>query len=185
MANLNKVFLMGNLTRDPELRYTPSGMAVASFGMAMNRKWKSQDGQQKEDVCFVDVEAWARTAEVISEYCKKGSPLFVEGRLRLNTWEGRDGQKRSKLRVVVDNFQFIGAPAGRRGPDADSQADGAPAGRRGPDADSQADGAPPAPPPDRRQARPPRAEPPAEGQAPSQDNAQAEGQYQVDDDIPF
>ena len=169
MANLNKVFLMGNLTRDPELRYTPSGMAVASFGMAMNRKWKSQDGQQKEDVCFVDVEAWARTAEVISEYCKKGSPLFVEGRLRLNTWEGRDGQKRSKLRVVVDNFQFIGAPAGRRGPDADSQADGAP----------------PAPPPDRRQARPPRAEPPAEGQAPSQDNAQAEGQYQVDDDIPF
>ena len=111
MANLNKVFLMGNLTRDPELRYTPSGTAVAEFGLAVNRTWNDRDGQKKEEVCFVDLQAWARSAEVISEYCRKGRPLFVEGRLRYETWEGRDGQKRSKLRIVVENFQFLG---GRR-----------------------------------------------------------------------
>ena len=115
MANLNKVFLIGNLTRDPELRYTPNGTAVVDLGMAINRRWASQNGEKKEEVCYVDLEAWARSAEVISEYCHKGSPLFVEGRLRLNTWEGRDGQRRSKLRVVVDNFQLLGSPSGRGG----------------------------------------------------------------------
>ena len=111
MANVNKVILIGNLTRDPELRYTPNGAAVIDFGMAMNRKWKGRDGQANEDTCFVDLQAWARQAEVISEYCHKGDPLYVEGRLKLDAWEGRDGQKRSKLRVVVENFQFLG---GRR-----------------------------------------------------------------------
>ena len=115
MANLNKVFLIGNLTRDPELRYTPSGTAVAEFGLAINRRFSSQGGEKKEETCFVDCQAWARSAEVVSEYCKKGSPLFIEGRLKLDSWEGRDGQKRSKLRVVVENFQFLGSPQGGRG----------------------------------------------------------------------
>jgi single-strand DNA-binding protein len=115
MANFNKVLLMGNLTRDPELRYTPNGTAVVEFGLAINRKWTGQGGEKRDETCFVDCQAWARGAEIISEYCRKGSALFVEGRLRLESWEGRDGQKRSKLRVVVENFQFVGAPSGARG----------------------------------------------------------------------
>jgi single-strand DNA-binding protein len=115
MANLNKVFLIGNLTRDPELRYTPSGTAVAEFGLAINRRFTGQSGEKKEETCFIDCQAWARSAEIVSEYCRKGAPLFVEGRLRLESWEGRDGQKRSKLRVVVENFQFLGSPQGGRG----------------------------------------------------------------------
>ena len=108
MASLNKVFLMGNLTRDPELRYTPSGTAIANFGLAINRRFKGKDGDTREDTCFVDVDAWARQAEVISEYCRKGRPLFIEGRLQLDSWQTKDGQKRSKLKVVLENFQFIG-----------------------------------------------------------------------------
>ena len=123
MANVNKVFLIGNLTRDPELRYTPQGTAVGEFGIAINRQWKGPNGEKKEEVCFVDCQAWARGAEIISEYCKKGSSLFVEGRLKLDSWEGKDGQKRSRMRVVVENFQFLGAPTGRRAP-----AEGAPGG---------------------------------------------------------
>src|SRR3989304_2872954 len=109
MANYNKVILFGNLTRDPELRYTPNGTAVADVGIAINRAWTNQGGEKKEETCFVDMQAWARNAEVISEYCRKGSPLFVEGRLRQDTWEGRDGQKRSRLLVVVERFQLIGS----------------------------------------------------------------------------
>ena len=101
--NVNKVFLAGRITREIELRYTPSGTAVAEFGMAINRKFKDQ-----EETTFVDCVAWARSAEVIAEYCKKGKPIFVEGRLTFESWEGRDGQKRSKLKVTVENFQFIG-----------------------------------------------------------------------------
>lgn len=115
MANLNKVFLMGNLTRDPELRYTPNGTAVVDFGLAVNRNWKGQDGEKKEETCFLDITAWARQAEVISQYCRKGRPIFVEGRLQLDTWETQEGQKRSKLRVVVENFQFLGSPGGDGG----------------------------------------------------------------------
>jgi len=111
MANLNKVFLMGNLTRNPELRYTPSGTAVASFGVAVNRNWTGQDGEKKEEVCFVDISAFGRIAEVINEYFSKGKPIFVEGRLQFNQWETKDGQKRSTLRVVAENFQFIGGAA--------------------------------------------------------------------------
>lgn len=103
---LNKVFLAGFITREINLRYTPTGLAIASFGLAINRKWKDKDGEQKEDVCFVDVNAFGRTAEVMGEYLKKGSPVFIEGRLQFSQWE-KDGQKRSALRVVADSFQFL------------------------------------------------------------------------------
>ena len=107
MANLNKVFLMGNLTRDPEVKYLPSQTAVAEFGIAVNRRWTNQDGQQKEEVTFVDCSAFGRTAETIGKFLKKGRPVFIEGRLKLDQWEAQDGSKRSKMRVVIDNFQFI------------------------------------------------------------------------------
>ena len=113
MASLNKVFLMGNLTRDPELRYTPGGLAVASFGIAINRAWTAKSGEQKEDVCYVDINIFGRRAEVVGEYFSKGSPIFIEGRLQFNQWETKDGQKRSTLRVVADNFQFIGGTTKR------------------------------------------------------------------------
>ena len=113
MANLNKVLLMGNLTRDPELRYLQSGTAVCDFGLAMNRKWRSGTGEQKEEVCFVDVTFFGRTAEVVSEFMKKGRPMFIEGRLKLDTWTGKDGQKRSKLHVIGENMQFIDSRGSR------------------------------------------------------------------------
>ncbi len=107
MANFNKVILAGNLTRDPQVSYLPSNTAVAEFGMAINRHWKSQDGEKKEEVCFVDLRCYGRQAETLSKYMSKGRPLLVEGHLRFDTWETKEGQKRSKLYVVVDNFQFI------------------------------------------------------------------------------
>lgn len=112
MANFNKVILLGNLTRDIELRHTQSGLALAKFGMAINRKW-TQNGEQKESTCFVDLTAWGRQAEVLAQYMKKGRPLFVEGRLEYSTWEGQDGQKRNKLEVVVETFQFVDSGGGR------------------------------------------------------------------------
>jgi single-strand DNA-binding protein len=115
VANFNKVILIGNLTRDVELRQTQSGMALAKFGMATNRKW-SQNGEQKESTCFVDLTAWGRQAELLNQYVKKGSQLFVEGRLEYSTWEAKDGGgKRSKLEVVVENFQFLGTGRGAGG----------------------------------------------------------------------
>ena len=114
MANFNKVILAGNLTRDPELRYTPKGTAIASFGLAINRKWKSETGEMKEEVTFVDVEAFARQAEVVAQYMKKGRPFLVEGRLRLDQWEDKNThQKQSKLKVVLEGFSFIDS----KGPD--------------------------------------------------------------------
>jgi single-strand DNA-binding protein len=108
MANFNKVILAGNLTRDPELRYTPKGTAIASFGLAINRKWKSETGESKEEVCFVDVEAWDRQAEVVAQYFKKGRPILVEGRLKFDQWEDKNThQKQSKLRVRLETFSFI------------------------------------------------------------------------------
>jgi single-strand DNA-binding protein len=108
MANFNKVILAGNLTRDPELRYTPKGTAIASFGLAINRKWKSETGEMKEEVTFVDIEAWDRQAEVISQYFKKGRPILVEGRLKFDQWEDKNThQKQSKLRVRLETFSFI------------------------------------------------------------------------------
>ena len=106
-GSVNKVFLMGNLTRDVELKYTPSNQPVATFGLAMNRRYKTRDGENREETTFVDCEAWARTAEVMSEYLSKGRPVFIEGRLKLDQWQDKDGNKRSKLRVVVENFQFV------------------------------------------------------------------------------
>jgi single-strand DNA-binding protein len=108
VANYNKVILLGNLTRDIELRNTQGGTALAKFGMAINRKW-TQNGEQKESTCFVDLTAWGRQAEVLNQYVKKGSQLFVEGRLEFSTWEAEGGGKRSKLEVVVENFQFVGS----------------------------------------------------------------------------
>ncbi len=121
MANFNKVILAGNLTRDPELRYTPKGTAIAKFGMAINRTWKNEAGETKEEVTFVDIDAFARSAEVIAQYCKKGRAILVEGRLRLETWDDKQtNQKRSKLGVVLDSFQFLdsgkGGPGGAGGP---------------------------------------------------------------------
>src|SRR5437899_3328583 len=108
MANFNKVILAGNLTRDPELRYTPKGTAVAKIGLAINRTWKSETGESKEEVTFVDAEAWSRTAEVIAQYLKKGRPVLIEGRLKLDQWEDKTThQKMSKLKVVIENFQFM------------------------------------------------------------------------------
>lgn len=108
MANFNKVILAGNLTRDPELRYTPKGTAVAKIGLAINRSWKTETGEQKEEVTFVDVDAFGKTAETIGQYFKKGRPILIEGRLRYETWEDKQtNQKRSKLGVVMENFQFM------------------------------------------------------------------------------
>ena len=108
MANYNKVILAGNLTRDPELRYTPKGMAIAKFGLAINRTWKSESGESKEEATFVDIDAFGKTAETIGQYFKKGKPILIEGRLRLDQWDDKQtGQKRSKLGVVAENFQFM------------------------------------------------------------------------------
>ncbi len=107
MANFNKVLLLGNLTRDPQLSYTPSQTAVVDFGLAVNRKWKSQGGESKEEVCFVDCKAFGKTAETINQYLEKGQLLFVEGRLAYNTWTAQDGTKRSKHEVIITGFQFL------------------------------------------------------------------------------
>jgi single-strand DNA-binding protein len=110
MANLNKVMLIGNLTRDPEVKYTPKGTAVTDIGLAINRVYSTDGGEKREETTFIDVTLWGRTAEVVNQYCKKGSPLFVEGRLQLDTWEDKQsGQKRSKLRVVGEGIQLLGA----------------------------------------------------------------------------
>jgi single-strand DNA-binding protein len=108
MASFNKVILMGNLTRDPELRYTPKGTAVAKLGLAVGRKWRNEAGEMQEETTFVDVDAFGRSAETIGQYLKKGRPIMIEGRLRLDQWEDKNsGQKRSKLNVVLETFQFL------------------------------------------------------------------------------
>jgi len=116
MPSHNLVLLVGNLCRDPEMRYTPKGTAVASLSLAVNRTWKGEDGEKKEEVAFIDCEAWGRTAEVITEYHKKGSPILVQGRLKLDSWEDKNTkEKRSKLKVVVESFSFIGGSEKREG----------------------------------------------------------------------
>ena len=109
MANYNKVLLMGNLTRDPELRYTPGGSAVCELGLAVNRQWRNQAGEMQEDTTFVDVTVWGKQAETVNQYLSKGRPIFIEGRLQLDTWETQEGQKRSKIKVVAERFQFLGS----------------------------------------------------------------------------
>ena len=113
MASFNKVILVGNLTRDPELRYTPKGMAIAKVGLAVNRNWTSESGEKKEEVTFVDVDIFGRTAENVAQYMKKGRPILIEGRLRLDQWDDKQtGQKRSRLGVVAEIVQFLGSPTG-------------------------------------------------------------------------
>jgi single-strand DNA-binding protein len=115
MANLNKVLLLGNLTRDPELRYTPKGTAVADIALAINRVWTNEQNQKQEETTYVDITLWGRQAELAQQYLTKGRGCFIEGRLQMDTWEDKaTGQKRSKLKVVADNLQFL--PDGKGGP---------------------------------------------------------------------
>ncbi len=113
MANLNKVFLIGNLTRDPEIRYTGGGAAVANLGLASNRVYATKTGEKKEEVCFVRVVVWGKQAENCGKYLSKGSSIFVEGRLQSRSWETDDGQKRNTLEVVAVSIQFLGRPGGK------------------------------------------------------------------------
>jgi single-strand DNA-binding protein len=186
MASFNKVMLMGNLTRDPQLKYLPSQTAVAEFGVACSRKFKGANGEDREEVLFVDVSAFGKTGEIINQYFTKGKPIFIEGRLKYDQWEDKNGGgKRSKLTVVVDNFQFIGgrdgatggAGGGGGGYDNSAQTGGGDYEQRAPVARS----APPV--------RPPAARPPVARSAPTQ-QPPAEQPFgdepQIDEaDIPF
>jgi len=160
MAYLNTVFLIGNLTRDPELRVTPKGTAICSFGLAVNRQYRDESGAARDETTFVDIEAWGKQGELVSKYLTKGSPAMVEGRLRLDAWESKTGEKRSKLKVVLDNVQFLSRGGGGGG--------GGPAVSTGEPAGESNDPSP------ERHSPPPRptgrAEPPAGG---------------VEDDVPF
>jgi len=169
MANLNKVLLMGNLTRDPQLRYLPSQMAVADFGLAMNRRWKGPNGEDREEVTYVDCTAWGKTAETINQYFQKGKPIFIEGRLKYDSWEDKQGGgKRSRLLVVVENFQFIGG----RDQGGGASANGGEYEQRRPQG----------------QGRPSPQRPPVAGSAPPPDQAPPiddGAQHFKEDDIPF
>ena len=127
MASFNQVILLGNLTRDVELKHTPSNQAVANIGLAMNRQYQTKDGERREETTFVDCEAWGRQAEVMAQYLSKGRPVFVQGRLKLDTWQDQQGQNRSKLKVVIENFQFVG---GREGGGGGGAPQGSGGGRR-------------------------------------------------------
>jgi single-strand DNA-binding protein len=121
MASFNKVILLGNLTRDPEVRYTPKGSAVCDLGLAVNRSYTLDNGEKREEVTFVDVVLWARLAEIAGEYLKKGRPVFIEGRLQLDTWDDKQsGQKRSKLRVIGETMQLLGSRPGGAGGETSS-----------------------------------------------------------------
>jgi single-strand DNA-binding protein len=156
MTGFNKVILAGNLTRDPELRYTPGGMAIAKFGLAVNRRWKDQNGEMKEEVTFVDIDAFGKQAETIGQYLKKGRPILVEGRLRLEQWDDKQTQqKRSKLGVVLEGFTFLDSGTREGGDFAAGAAGGAA--------------------PSARPARPPASTPPPAN----------EGMPPEEDDVPF
>jgi len=112
MSSYNKVLLMGNLTRDIEMRYTANNLAIAKMGLAVNRNFTTKDGEKREEVTFVDCEAFGRTAEVMQQYLRKGRPVFIEGRLKLDQWDDKDGNKRSRMMVVIESFQFIDSKPG-------------------------------------------------------------------------
>jgi len=132
MASFNKVILMGNLTRDPETRYTPKGTAVSDIGMAINRVWTNDSGQKQEETTFVEVTLWGRQAEIAQQYLQKGRPLFVEGRLQMETWEDKQtGQKRSKLKIVAENIQLLGSRDGGAGQRDSASSDNEASPRRG------------------------------------------------------
>ena len=115
MASFNQVILLGNLTRDIELRHTPSNQTVANIGLAVNRTFQTKDGERREETTFVDCESWGRQAEVMAQYLSKGRPVLIQGRLKLDSWQDKDGGNRSKLKVVVENFQFVGGREGGGG----------------------------------------------------------------------
>ena len=143
MANYNKVILVGNLTRDPQLSYLPSQTPVCEFGIAVNRRWRGQNGEQREETCFVDCRTYGKQAETFNQYMSKGQPVLIEGRLQFDTWEGQDGTRRSKHRVFVERFQFLGGP--RSGGSPSRQA---PARAPAPSDTGDDPGAPPEPPGD-------------------------------------
>jgi len=117
MANVNKVILIGNVTRDPEVKFTSKGSAVTDIGLAINRNYTLDNGEKREETTYVDVELWGRLAEIAGEYAKKGRPVYIEGRLRMDTWEDKaSGQKRSRMKVVGENLQLLGGRAGGSGP---------------------------------------------------------------------
>jgi len=126
MANFNKVILLGNLTRDPELRVTPQGLSICKLSIAVNRNYKTANGEEQEETTYVDVDAFGKPAEIISKYMAKGRPILVDGRLKTDSWTNQAGEKRSKLKVVLENFQFLGGrseDSGRSGYDSAPQAD--------------------------------------------------------------
>ena len=177
MANYNKIILVGNLTRDPQLKYLPSQMAIVEFTLAVNHKYKTKTGEERDEVLFIDVSAFGKTAEVINQYCTKGKQLLVEGRLKYDTWEDKQGGgKRSKHSVVVDNFQFIGSRDGA--PQGGGQGGG---NQQGSGYESDAGEAPPSRPPvNRAPARP--AQAPAR---PAPEQPFGDEQQFKEDDIPF
>ena len=126
MANFNKVIMIGNLTRDPQLSYLPSQTPVVDFGIASNRRWNGPDGTAREDTCFVDCRAFGRLAETINKYCRKGRPLMIEGRLTFDQWEAQDGSKRSKHRITVQNIAFLDSRGAAGGETAPTEAEAAP-----------------------------------------------------------
>jgi single-strand DNA-binding protein len=164
MASFNKVILMGNLTRDPEMRVTPGGLSICRFSLAVNRAWKDKDGQEKEEVSYIDVDSFGKQAEVIAKYLTKGRPVLIEGRLKQDRWEDKNTkEKRTKILVVLESFTFVGS-RGETGGDA---GDGAPSGA------NYDDSAPPARPASRAAGSPPAASrPPPPGD-------------QIDEDVPF
>src|SRR5205085_2437384 len=171
MASFNKVLLMGNLTRDPQLKYLPSQTAVAEFGVACNRKFRTANGEDREEVTFVDCAAFGKQAEVLNQYVTKGKPIFIEGRLKYDSWEDKQGGgKRSKLSVVIENFQFIGSRDGGQG-------GGAPNGA--PNGNEQQEQRPPQRGPAPRQAQP------AGAARPAPEQPFGDEQQFKDDDIPF
>jgi single-strand DNA-binding protein len=159
MANYNRVILVGNLTRDPQMSYLPSQTPVVELGLAVNRKWKDPQGNNKEETCFIDCRVYGRQAETANKYLTKGQQVLIEGRLQYSAWEGKDGTKRSKHRVVVDHFQFLSPPSGARGAGAGA-----------------------APPPPRAAAPPPTAPPPGDEmpEPPTEEEPPPSGE-----DIPF
>jgi single-strand DNA-binding protein len=169
-SSLNKVMLMGNITRDIELRHTPSNLAVATIGMAMNHRWRTPEGEQKEDVTFVDCDAWGKTAELIAQYFAKGRPIMIEGRLKLDTWQDKKtNENRSKLKVVIENFYFVDSKPGSGG------------GAGGAEGGSSANGGGWSP---RQNPQPRQSQPAAAGAAPT--SAPSAPPPQMDaDDIPF
>ena len=122
MASFNKVILLGHLTRSPELKTTQGGLSICKFGIAVNRRFSTKDGEQREEVTYVDIDAFGRQAEVIAKHLSKGDPIHVEGRLKLDQWETKEGEKRSRLGVVLEGFQFVGSREGGSGSTGDKQA---------------------------------------------------------------